>query len=738
MNKFGIIVFFLTGVLCASAQSGSGGFFDRWEFSIEHQRFNTVASDISPVFVGDKIYYSSVREEYFFKEARERKNKAFYNLYELILDEKGLVTSDRRLVDGFGSEYHEGPAVWCEATGELFVTLSNVIDPDTVQRFVSIEYLRLRLVIKKKVHDKWEIVEELPFNSDKYHFAHPAISITGDTLVFSSDTPSGNYGNSDLYMSVRADGKWSEPVNLGSHINTPGNEMFPVFGPDGLLLFSSDNHPGNLGQLDIYYTSFPQKGAVVNIGNKLNSSYDDFGLVIHPNREVGYFASNRSGKGGDDIYRIDILKTQQILAGKVVDDFSGEPVPGAFVQLLDCGRKQLASVMSGSDGGFSFQVQPNVCYFVQASEDSYEGDIKNATGLDYVELRLKRPFQYKLVAMEFGTTLPVENAKVSCNEVFSVLTNSQGVSYPPLKRDAGCNLMIHKEGYLDQTFVPDISRFKGISHVDTVWLFKPELDRIYALRNIYYDFDKWDIRPDARPSLDNLVAILEDFPISIESSSHTDSRGSFLYNQALSQRRAESAVEYIVSLGIDPGRITAKGYGESMPVNHCVDNIPCSEEMHQANRRTEFRITAIQDGARTTPVDQDKDEIIIGNARLPVTSEPGAPVSPVITSQPTADGRVSPAESDKLPEAVVTFYSVQIMAGGSSVINNSAAFKGVGNVFEKQIPPYYKYYSGKFSSYAEALVHRNEIQNLFPGSFIAAFKDGSVVTVDELRSLLGK
>lgn len=764
MKRLTIIILFFTGLLSVSAQQGSGAFFERWEFIIEPQRFNTVASDISPLFIGNKLFYSSVREKYFNNESRERKNKAFYDIYELMLDEKGIVTSDRRLVEGFGGEFHEGPAAWCEATSELFVTLSNIIHPDTIPGFIPTEHKKLRLAIKKFNGKTWELTEELPFNDDKYHFAHPAISVTGDTLVFTSDMPAGNYGNNDLYMSVRKEGKWSDPVNLGRQINTPGHEMFPTFGPDGTLLFSSDGHPGNFGQLDIYYTTFPSIGTIRNIGNKINSTHDDFGLVIHPNRETGYFASDRPGRGSDDIYRIDIRKTLQMLVGRVVDDSNGVPVPNATVQLLDCDRKQIAVAASGADGGFRFEVSPNLCYFVQASAESYEEDIKNATGLDFVELRLKRRFNYNLVVMEYGTTLPVDNATVTCSGEFSVRTNAQGVSKPPLKSDAVCELLIHKEGYLDKTFFPDISKFTGTSHTDTVWLLKPELGRAYVLRNIYYNFDKWDIRSDARPSLDNLVAILKEYPISIELSSHTDSRGTFRYNEVLSQRRAESAVAYIISQGIDPGRITARGYGESMPVNHCVDNVPCTEEMHQANRRTEFRITAIQEGARTTRVDQASDEIVIGASRIAVASKPGSVVTtvdtrpaaitasetpetvsksvteiPPATAQEKPVDKTSPAQTDiKDTIAGDTFYSVQIMAGGSSVINNTAAFKGVGDVFEKLIPPYYKYYSGKFSSYAEALSQRNKIQNLFPGCFVVAFKEGSVVPVDELRRLLGK
>jgi hypothetical protein len=217
--------------------------------------------------------------EYFNSKSRLRRNTAFYDLYEVPNGQEGKESSVPRLVPGFGNDYHEGPASWCAATGELFVTLSNVIAPDQLNSFFPMEHVRLRLAIKKKADGAWKSTEELPFNNSTFHTAHPAISATGDTLVFASDMPGGK-GKSDLWMSVRRNGTWSQPVNLGDMINTPGNEMYPAFGPGGLLMFASDGHAGSLGGLDIYYTSFPQQGEVKNAGAAINSAYDDFGLVV--------------------------------------------------------------------------------------------------------------------------------------------------------------------------------------------------------------------------------------------------------------------------------------------------------------------------------------------------------------------------------------------------------------------------------------------------------------------------
>jgi len=131
---------------------------------------------------------------------------------------------------------------------------------------------------------------------------------------------------------------------------------------------------------------------------------------------------------------------------------------------------------------------------------------------------------------------------------------------------------------------------------------KLEVKKVFRIDNIYYDFDKYNIRADARPELDRLVRIMNENPITVELGSHTDCRGSFAYNDRLSQNRAQSAVDYIVSQGISNSRITAKGYGEHQLTNKCADGVPCSEEEHQANRRTEFKIIGF--GASTNIMDQ--------------------------------------------------------------------------------------------------------------------------------------
>ncbi|HSH20901.1 MAG TPA: hypothetical protein VLA03_10635, partial [Draconibacterium sp.] len=242
------------------------------------------------------------------KKKKEKQNTDFYNIYSASIDENGTVSSPRFLVPGFDHEYHEGPSDFCEATGELFVTIGNADEFDLVQKMVPVENIRMRLVIKKKIDGNWQTVKELPFNDNRYNFAHPAISLTGDTLIFSSDLKPANYGKSDLFMSIRKNGEWSSPVNLGSEINTAGSELFPTIITGNILSFASNGHAINKGGLDIYYSDFPSLIKLEILNSDINTRFDDFGLVIHKNRNVGYFSSNRNNKNSDDIYKINLFK----------------------------------------------------------------------------------------------------------------------------------------------------------------------------------------------------------------------------------------------------------------------------------------------------------------------------------------------------------------------------------------------------------------------------------------------
>ncbi|RSK46722.1 OmpA family protein [Hymenobacter perfusus] len=357
----------------------------------------------------------------------------------------------------------------------------------------------------------------------------PVFSPDGQTLYFAS-TRKGGLGGNDLYKStMESPGRFSTPENLGDQINTPGNENYPAVSPDGTLYFSSDGQPG-LGKLDIFKV---EKGKVVNLGAPINSSGDDF-APFFTDKKMGVFSSNRAGgKGSDDLYlfREKPVKLVTFYAdGTLVErnDKTGQtaPVSNEAVTLYDNKGQKLQEATTGPDGKFSMKLDTAAA-------------------------------SYSLVADRPG--------------YFTARNSLSTIGRKPA-----------------QDALPD--PMNDVKVPVTLTLTKIVKNKAIVVDNIFYDYDKADIRPDAALELDKLIETLNDNPkITIELSSHTDSRGKDAYNLALSQRRAESAVAYIVSKGVDKARITAKGYGESRPVLKAAK----TEEEYQRNRRTEFKVTKI-------------------------------------------------------------------------------------------------------------------------------------------------
>lgn len=384
----------------------------------------------------------------------------------------------------------------------------------------------------------WSAPELMNINDPEAWDSTPAFSADGSTLYFASNRE-GGVGGIDLY-SARLDdrGNWTGVRNMGSVINTPGNEMFPYVGPDEKLYFSSDGHPG-LGGLDLFVAERTEEEILItSMGKPYNSNYDDFGLQFLDYPNEGLFVSNRDGGlGDDDFYRfarieppvvekvITYLINGQTL--KLNDDGSTEALANVALQLLDSAGNVVASSKSSPTGSYTFTVEPEKEYTLLGEKP------------DFFAKRLAYSTKDKTVD-------PDSFEEESKNEIFE----------------------------LDLILEPIV------------------IDKAIVLENIYYDFDKAEIREDAALELDKLVQIMRDNPgITIELSAHTDSRGSDAYNRDLSQRRAEAAVAYIVSQGIQAERLEAKGYGASQPIapNTNPDGTD-NPEGRQLNRRTEFKV----------------------------------------------------------------------------------------------------------------------------------------------------
>jgi outer membrane protein OmpA-like peptidoglycan-associated protein len=485
----------------------------------------------------------------------------------------------------------------------VFFTRNNAVS-ESVKEDDKTRTVRLKIyTAERSGRSNWGKVRELTFNSGDYSSSAPALHPNGELMIFSSTMP-GGFGGADLYLSRLVEGEWSRPVNLGAAINTEGDEMFPFLHTDGTLYFSSDGHAG-LGGLDVFYAEWKDErwDNVRNMGWTLNSRWDDFGLVWDEDRRRGFFASNRpGGAGGDDLYAM--RHNWVRVRGQVLDAATGLPLPGSSLHILGGpGEKRL---QADAEGLFSIDLPPRVAASLSAHSEGYtEGRAELTTPADgeseLVRIALERdPVKVNLLAVDRQTRKPVPGVEFVWENGCSGAStrhpgNDEGRLSMPVSRYCTYRLTATVEGYADGELAVPASLLEGQSEVDLVVdleFLHPGM--VVELHNIYYDFDQDYVREDGEADLIALAEFMQRNPgVSIELESHTDARGTNTYNTQLSQRRAESARGYLVKLGVEPGRVTARGYGESALRNQCADGVNCSDEEHQMNRRTQFRITGL-------------------------------------------------------------------------------------------------------------------------------------------------
>ena len=387
-------------------------------------------------------------------------------------------------------------------------------------------------------------------NSPKFWDSTPAFSPDGRTLYFASNRD-GGYGGTDIYAAqMDSRGRFSRIRNLGPEINTPGNEMFPYVAEDAKLYFASDAHPG-FGALDIFVVKRTNgKTSIENLGEPVNSNADDFGIfLVRPDR--GFFTSNRDGgKGDDDVYT-----------------FVNEDPDLRVVNYY------LAGVTYTPDKTGKLQILPNTKVSVIDANSNIMQDYVTGTDGKFL-FRVYENEDYNLIGELDGYLIRRQEY------------STKGKSVDP------------------KTLTELITNIT----LDTiVVLDKIEINKVFVLENIYFEFDSTRIQPSAAKELDKLVQLLEDNPeIKIEMGSHTDSIGSNVYNYELSKGRAESTVRYLIRHGIAPDRLVAKGYGEEKPIarNTNPDGTD-NRKGRDKNRRTEFKILEVN--AIPKPIDDDEE-----------------------------------------------------------------------------------------------------------------------------------
>ncbi|MGM9510272.1 OmpA family protein [Larkinella sp. GY13] len=520
----------------------------------------------------------------------------------------------KRFGGTLNTKYHEGPVAFTKDGSKVFFTRNNFNKGKYRESADGIN--KLKLYVAEEQKGSWGEAQELPFNNDDYSTGHPALSPNDKMLFFASDRP-GGFGGTDLYVSSLKDGKWSEPLNLGKDINTKGNEMFPFVDDRGNLYFSSDGHPG-LGDLDIFYAQLTDQTAVKsvqNIGEPLNSSKDDFGIVTDGARMLGYLSSNRlRGGSDDDIYRFKregSLYACRELTIHVFDNQTKQPLGNARLDLnqkdVQDGKRQ---TQTDGEGNIRICLDPESDFRITAAMTGYQSSLLGFSTkglsddqplrleipLDTVPIHPKQPLKSKVRGRILTHTerLPIDGVEVIlrnlCDStVLEMVTGPDG-SYEFLV-DPGCEYIVEA---LKDCMGTTGARISPVANATTELTMFRQGD-IIEIDNIYYDLDKWDIRPDAALEMDKLVALMKKYPaMRIEMRSHTDSRGSAVYNITLSMNRAMGAVTYLRKNGIASRRMKATGYGEGVLLNTCKDGVKCTEAEHQRNRRTEIKILQVE------------------------------------------------------------------------------------------------------------------------------------------------
>jgi outer membrane protein OmpA-like peptidoglycan-associated protein len=471
-------------------------------------------------------------------------------------------------------------------------------------------------------------VEFKGVNDDKWWDTHYTVSPDGNLIFFVSDKP-GGYGKRDIYFMEKLDGDWSKPQNIGGNINTWSDEDSPFMGLDNNTLYFSSNDSTSMGEFDIFMTVRDENGIwsePVNLGYPINSVGDDIFYSHTADGKKAYFTSFRKGGLGErDIYETDLVsnvKNVAFLNGQIIHskgkeipetsyitikcvdcpDKSEKPInprirDGVFLSRLDKCKKYELKYYYGPD-----DKKPLKQSFSTNCDISYQ-EISKKVILDEDNQTIIPIYNYRfegLVADKVNGK-PIQNAKVEILAISSLVegnsSNSDGIFKSNIAKGKsfGDSLLykvnITAEGYLAQSF-----EIKEGLAMDTVIKKSFLLDKKTPGTDlgpflILYNFDKFDLRPDAIVILNKIVDVMNQNPdIKIELGSHTDCRGNDKYNQKLSEKRAKSASDYIASRISNPTRITFKGYGESKLKNKCDDGIKCSEADHQLNRRTEFII----------------------------------------------------------------------------------------------------------------------------------------------------
>ncbi|NNC70192.1 MAG: OmpA family protein [Flavobacteriaceae bacterium] len=548
MKRYFSIIVSILSIVALSAQEGSG------KYSIKNIDVNTKNSDFGTSFMSpNKLVFTAPRTGFtVIRDVWEPNGQRFLDLYTGDIDENGEVSNKQRLQGEVNSRYHEGDAVFTKDGKVVYFTRNNYYRKQLGVDNTGWTNLAL---FKATVNNEgeWINIIPMPFNNVEYSVGHPALSDDEKTLYFASDMP-GSMGEMDIYKVDVNESGFGNPVNLGPKVNSTAKDWFPFV--DGEVLYFASDRAGGKGGSDVYaskLTGFTPKPVLLNA--PINSINDDYAFIIDKDSRKGYFSSNREGgKGDDDIYSLIEeepveFKCQQVVLGEVLDKATGDALQGAEINLRDKDENILQTVTSDEKGEFTMEISCETEYQIEGKKEGYAPQIKNFTTSDVADLEISP----------------------------RILLGKGDIDLIAARNTQDEEEDVKPEGLPD--VLPDeIVRLRASTYAVNI-------------EPIYFDLNSSFLNKKAQQELQKVVDLMNKYPdMIIESASHTDVRGPDGYNMWLSDRRAKSTVNFIIDRGIDPRRITGKGYGETQIINQCSEGVQCTEAEHERNRRTEFVI----------------------------------------------------------------------------------------------------------------------------------------------------
>lgn len=514
------------------------------------------------------------------------------------------------------SKYNEGPLCFTPDGKRVYFTRNDKKKSSTTKKR---ELKLYTATVNSK--GKWSNITACNVNNPAYSVGHPTISNDGNYIVFASEAPGGQ-GGTDLYIASLDDkGGIGEPLNLGTKVNTSGNEFFPWFSPEGQLFFASNGLKG-FGGYDLFVTEIKNGKDVftpMNLEEPINGSSDDIALVFHEDMK-GYMSTNRE-KNNDNIYSFTQLRPivfKVVMNGTVTDLNTNDTLREASLNIKNEKGEVVATLMTDTKGSYTINLEPDQKYTVEVQKENHRNEQFNLN-TDFNTPKLKqnvalenRPnVTYNGIVSDSKTKLPLEGVKVTLKdlksgiEILVVNSDINGAftkAFQDLKYGQAqeFEVKLEKKEYatklIDFTYTPTQTGNVSINSLIDLSIGKVEvgvdLTKLMQIDDINFDYGKYDIRTDAATQLDRIVSIMNEYPnMIIELGSHTDCRGSKDANKKLSDNRAKASADYIKSRITNPTRISGVGYGETkLKVNcPCEGTVvsTCSEEEHEKNRRTD-------------------------------------------------------------------------------------------------------------------------------------------------------